>query len=122
MLSLAMNAGVMTTNLKAEFPGYGTLWFDPQAMTNVLSFGNIAKRCPIQYLQQLDMFQVQLSNQINIFGYEQIDNLYALKGSQPRGEATKTPLTQAIVSILQATSHVQTINENSKFLTPKEIA
>ena len=90
--------------------------------TNVLSFGNIAKLCPIQYLQQLDMFQVQLSNQINIFGYEQIDNLYALKGSQPRGKATKTHLTQAIAFQLQATSHVQTIKENSKFLTPKQIA
>ena len=43
ILSLAMNAGVMMTNLKAELPGYGTVWFDPQAMTNVLSFGNIAK-------------------------------------------------------------------------------
>ena len=42
-LSLTMNAGMMTTKLKAELPGYGTVWFDPQAMTNVLSFGNIAK-------------------------------------------------------------------------------
>ena len=33
------------TNLKAELPGYGTVWFDPQIMTNVLSFGNIAKQC-----------------------------------------------------------------------------
>ena len=47
MLSLAANAGVMTTNLKAELPGYGTVWFDPQAMTNVLSFGNIAKWFPV---------------------------------------------------------------------------
>ena len=38
-LSLTINAGVMTTNLKAELPGCGTVWFDPQAMTNVLSFG-----------------------------------------------------------------------------------
>ena len=51
MLSLAMNAGKMMTNLKAELPGYGSVWFDPQAMTNVLSFGNIAKQYPIQYLQ-----------------------------------------------------------------------
>ena len=35
-LPLTMNAGVMMTNLKAELPGYGTVWFDPQAMTNVL--------------------------------------------------------------------------------------
>ena len=26
---------------------YGTVCFDPQAMTNVLSFGNIAKQYPI---------------------------------------------------------------------------
>ena len=30
MLSLAMNAGVVMTNLKAELPGYGTVWFDPK--------------------------------------------------------------------------------------------
>ena len=46
-LSLAMNAGMMMMNLKAELPGYGMVWFDPQAMTNVLSFGNIAKQYPM---------------------------------------------------------------------------
>ena len=65
MLSLATNAGAMTTNLKAELPGYGTVWFDPQAMTNMLSLGNIAKQYPVQYLQQSDTFQVLLSDQIN---------------------------------------------------------
>ena len=44
---LTMNAGVMMTNLKAELPGYGTIWFDPQDMTSVLSFVNIAKQYPI---------------------------------------------------------------------------
>ena len=73
-LSLAMNAGMMMTNLKAELPSYGMVWFD-QAMTNVLSFGNIAKLYPIQYLQESDTFQVQLCDCINIFGHEQVDNL-----------------------------------------------
>ena len=36
--SLEANAGMMMTNLKAELPGYSTVWLDPQAMTNVLSF------------------------------------------------------------------------------------
>ena len=73
----------MTTNLKAELPGYGTVWFDPQAMTNVLSFGNISRQYPVQYLQESDTFQVQLSDQINIFGHEKVDNLYVLGGNQP---------------------------------------
>ena len=51
-----------TTNLRAELPGYGTVWIDPQAMTNVLSFSDIAKQYPVQYLQESDTFQVQLSN------------------------------------------------------------
>ena len=62
MLSLATNTGGMMTNLKAKLPGYGTVWLDPQAMTNVLSFGNITKQYPVQYQQESDTFQVQLSD------------------------------------------------------------
>ena len=65
-LSLATNAQMMITNLKAELPGYGTVWFDPQSMTNVLSFGNIAKQYPIQYLQESDTFQVQLHDCVDM--------------------------------------------------------
>ena len=82
-LSLATYAGTMTTNLKAELPSYGMVWFDPQAMTDVLSFGNIAKQYPIQYLQESDTFQVQLHNHINIFGHDQANNLYILEGHLP---------------------------------------
>ena len=35
------------TTLKAELPSYGMVWFDPQAMKYVLSFGNIANQYPI---------------------------------------------------------------------------
>ena len=82
-LSLATNPGTMTTNLKTELPGYGIIWFDPQAMTNVLSFGTIAKQYPIRYLQESDTFQVQLHNHVNIFSCEQGDNLCVLEGHQP---------------------------------------
>ena len=52
------------TNLKAESHSYGTVWFDPQAIDPYKS----------------DTFQVQLHNHINIFGCEQVDNLYVLDG------------------------------------------
>ena len=106
------------TNLKAELPGYGTVWFGPQAMTNVYSFGNIAKQYPIQYLQELDTFQVLLSDHINIFGHKQVDSLYILEGNQPHEESPKPLSPQENVSQVQAPSHVQTIEENAKFLTP----
>ena len=78
-----MNAGMMTTNLKEELSGYGMVWFDPQAMTNLLSFGNIAIQYPIQYLQELDTFQLQLCNCVNIFASKKGDDLYVLDGHQP---------------------------------------
>ena len=91
-------------------------------MTNVLSFGNIAKQYPIRYLQDSDTFQVQLSKCINIFDCEQVDNRNVLEGNQPKEESPKPPSPQESISQVQATSHVQTIEENAKFLTPKEIA
>ena len=120
-LSEAMNAGMMMTNLKAELPSYGTVWFDPQAMTNVVSFGNIAKQYPIQYLQELDNFKLSYVT-IIIFCHDHIENLYVLEGHQPQEESQKTVSSQEDISQVQATSHVQTIEENAKFLTPKEIA
>ena len=79
------------TNLKTGLPGYSTVWFESHTMTNVLSFGNIAKQYPIQYVQKLDTFQVQLSKHINIFGHEQVDNLYVLGGNQPQEGSKKIP-------------------------------
>ena len=108
------------TNLKAELPGYGTVWFDPQAMTNMLSFGNIAKQYPIQYLLESDTFQVQLSDHINIFGCKQVDNLYVLEGNQPQEGSQQTSHPKNTFS--KMTFQVQTIEENAKLLTPKEIA
>ena len=110
------------TNLKAELPSYDTVWFDPQAMTNVLSFGNIAKQYPVQYLQESDTFQVQLHDHINILGHEQVDNLYGLDGHRPQEKSQQISSSQENVSHISAASHVQTIEENTKFLTPKEIA
>ena len=112
---VAMKAGTMTTNLEAELPGYGTVSFDPQPMTNVLSFGNIAKQYPIDYLQESDTFQVQLHDHVNI-------NLYVLEGHQPQEDCQSASSSQENISPISVTSHVQTIEENTKFLTPKEIA
>ena len=60
-------------------------------MTNVLSFGNIAKQYSIQYLQELDTFQAQLCDHVYIFGHEQGDNLYVLGGHQPERTLNRHP-------------------------------
>ena len=59
---------------------------------------------------------------MNIFGHEQGDNLYVLEGHQPQEDCQLTSSSQENVSPISVTSHVKTIEENAKFLTPKEIA
>ena len=44
------------------------------------------------------------------------------EGSQHQEKSPKPPSPQENISQVQVTSHVQTIEENAKFLTPKEIA
>ena len=70
----------------------------------------------------MDTFQVQLHDHINIFGHEQVDNLYVSEGNQPQEGSQQTPSSQEDVSQVLVTLHVQTIKESTKFLTPKEIA
>ena len=36
-LQLSTNGGVLTTNMKGTFPGYGLVWYHPNAITNILS-------------------------------------------------------------------------------------
>ena len=42
-LHLATNAGTMKTTKKATVPEYGEVWFDKNAITNVLSLANMTK-------------------------------------------------------------------------------
>ena len=48
-LFLHTNDGVIKTNMKATVPGYGVVWFDAQAMTNVFCFANMVEKYRIQY-------------------------------------------------------------------------
>jgi hypothetical protein len=41
-LDLMTNAGVLTTNQKATLPGWGEVWYNPEATTNIFSYAEIA--------------------------------------------------------------------------------
>ena len=88
-------------------------------MTNVLSFGNIVKQYPIRYLQELDTFQVQLSNHINIFGHKQVDNLYVLEGSQPREGSQQTPSSQENVPMYELHYMSKLLKRTPSFSLPR---
>jgi hypothetical protein len=48
-LTLTTNAGVLQTKMKADVPGWGEVWFDPTAMTNIFSYAQMVNRHPVTY-------------------------------------------------------------------------
>ena len=43
------NAGSRLTNLIGDLPGYGTVWYDPKAIANILSLPQVRKHYHISY-------------------------------------------------------------------------
>jgi hypothetical protein len=43
-LAIQCNAGVATTNLVDDFPGYGTVWYHPKGIANILSLSRMRER------------------------------------------------------------------------------
>ena len=63
-LHLKTNAGVLVCNQKGELPGYGTVWFDENAITNILSLKEVEDkdRYEISYKQKKGFFVKNLES------------------------------------------------------------
>ena len=42
-MELATQAGSTTTNMVGDLPGYGTVWFHPKGIANILALVNVKK-------------------------------------------------------------------------------
>ena len=48
-MSIATNGGTLITNKKGYLSGYGDVWFDERAITNILSLDNVTKKYRVTY-------------------------------------------------------------------------
>ena len=48
-LDLATQAGSTTTNLIGDLPGFGTVWFHPRGVANILSLAKVKQRYRVTY-------------------------------------------------------------------------
>jgi hypothetical protein len=48
-LTLSTNGGNISTNMRATVPGYGEVWYDPNAITNIFSLAEMEKKYCITY-------------------------------------------------------------------------
>jgi hypothetical protein len=62
-LALMTNGGVLLTNKKANLPGWGEVWYNPKAVTNIFSLAQMVDRHPVTYNStKNDTFIVHLPN------------------------------------------------------------
>ena len=43
-MDIHCNAGVASTNMIGDFPGYGTVWYHPRGIANILSLARIVEK------------------------------------------------------------------------------
>ena len=78
-LLLAMNAGVLMTNTKADVPRYGMVWFDKNAMMNVFSLANVVNDYHVEFDSSKDnAFIVHSTTGLMKFN-KTMKNLYVYK-------------------------------------------
>jgi hypothetical protein len=107
-LDLITNAGILRTTQKATIPGWGEAWFNPQAITNIFSYAEMAKRHRITYnSNKEDAFTIYLPDkQIKFTKTDQ--GLYVFK---PKIRKTKRIESQ----------FVNTVDENKTFFTTQQV-
>jgi hypothetical protein len=48
-MDIHCNAGVTTTYLVVDLPGYGTVWYHPEVIANILSLARVKEKCSVTY-------------------------------------------------------------------------
>ena len=48
-MKICCNGRICTTNLIADLPGYGAVWFDPEAIVNIFSLKLVQEKFYIAY-------------------------------------------------------------------------
>jgi hypothetical protein len=65
LLNLATNGGEFSTNLTADVPGFGKVWYDNNAIINIFSFAEMEDKFHITYDSSKEKtFNIHLPNKI----------------------------------------------------------
>jgi hypothetical protein len=118
-LTLATNGGTLVTNLKANVPSYGTVWYHPDALTNIFSFANMAKKHEISYDHAKGSFTVHVHNKNAEFKRDS-RGLYCFKPSYSTKMADNIN-SHGYQFNLQQKAAMDSVEENKMLFTNKQI-
>jgi hypothetical protein len=98
--------------MKADLPGWGEVWFDPNCMTNIFSYAQMADQYPITYdNQKEDAFIVQLPHKSVKFVRE--NGLYLYRPPYIKQTDIKDNKSKSNMKV----QFLETMDENKKFYT-----
>ena len=100
------NAGSRLTNLIGDLPGYGTVWYDPNAIAKILSLRRVRDRYHISYDSSLRKFVVTKPSGKEFMFQESDGGLHYLDTTYPHYEQQHGQV-----------FHVNTVNDNKKNFT-----
>ena len=129
-LHMKTNAGSKTLNLECDIEGFGTAYFDPEQLANILGFADLADRYRITYDNAIeDAFFMH--TEFGILKFDRDYKLYAFTPSDAffedvaKAKQMEPPSADAIVATTDATPQVSylvsTVNENMKGFTKRQI-
>ena len=115
-IDLSTNAGPLHVNKLGTLPAYGEVPFNRNAVTNIMSLAQAADKYKVTYDSSIDdAFYVHTPEKTVRFARNK-SNLYVHK---PKSLAADDKAQEAKETQLH--SHLQTVEENLKFYTPREV-
>lgn len=112
VMKLFTNGGTLETNLKADLPNWGEVWYHPKAITNIFSYAEMADRYRVTYdSKDQDAFIVHLPNNKQVrFERMTLMNLYVHKPKPTMDSSHSLPASQFLT----------TVEENKTFYTQRQ--
>jgi hypothetical protein len=68
IMHIHCHSGALSTRLQAMLPGYGTVWFDPNGIVNILSLSNVKKKYRVTFDSSTD--DTLTGRRIILYGYK----------------------------------------------------
>jgi hypothetical protein len=85
--TMASNGVTARTNWKGMFPGFGDAWYDPQAITNILSLKAVQEKYQIQYDRKMgNTFVVDMGSNSMMKFYQSPEGLYYYDTANTKNE------------------------------------
>ena len=118
-ITLGTNGGDLVLNKKGTLPGYGEVWYEPNAITNIISFAELREK-----YQDVDDEKVSYDYKKNEFVVHDVCGKDAKFVRSEKNLYYFTPSKNAKIAGVcapQTTVGMDTVEENMAFYTPRQV-